>query len=158
MKTQEILTIIAISSLGLCLFCSLAKALMKKGDKGKKHCDKVCGAFVFLAIILLAVSQLMGEEEKMTEKSCESPVCPDGSSNSFTLHQGGIFTEPPTAGLSQGYVCSSPGVIDLGADPCPNCTQKGCVKPGDPKFKTVTNKYAADGTVVKGEYCCEAQG
>ena len=36
---------------------------MKKGDKGTKHCDKACGAFVFLAIILLAVSQLLGEKE-----------------------------------------------------------------------------------------------
>ena len=147
MNTKEILTIIALAALGLCLLCSLAKMAMKKGDKGKKHCDKVCGAFVFLAIILLAVSQLMGEEEKMTEKSCESPVCPDGSSNSFTLHQGGIFTEPPTAGLSQGYVCSSPGVINLNYDPCPNYLPKW-IKPGDPKFKTVTKNN-------NGEFCCE---
>jgi len=34
-----------------------------KGDKGKKQCDKACGAFVFLAIVLLAVSQLLGEEK-----------------------------------------------------------------------------------------------
>jgi len=61
MNTKEILTIIALAALGLCLLCSLAKMAMKKGDKGKKHCDKVCGAFVFLAIILLAVSQLLGE-------------------------------------------------------------------------------------------------
>jgi len=34
-----------------------------KGDKGKKQCDKACGAFVFLAIVLLAVSQLLGKEK-----------------------------------------------------------------------------------------------
>jgi hypothetical protein len=61
MSTKEILTIIALVSLGLCLLCSLAKMAMKKGDKGTKHCDKVCGAFVFLAIVLLAVGQLLGE-------------------------------------------------------------------------------------------------
>jgi hypothetical protein len=44
---------------------------MKKGDKSKKHCDKVCGAFVFLAIILLAVSQLMGEKESMEISQCQ---------------------------------------------------------------------------------------
>ena len=64
MNTKEILTIIALVSLGMCLLCSLAKMAMKKGDKGKKHCDKACGAFVFLAIILLAVSQLLDDPEK----------------------------------------------------------------------------------------------
>jgi hypothetical protein len=63
MNTKEILSIVALAALGLCLLCSLAKAAMK-GDKGKKHCDKACGAFVFLAIILLAVSQLLGEEKE----------------------------------------------------------------------------------------------
>jgi len=64
MNTKEILTIVALAALGLCLLCSLAKAAMKKGDKSKKHCDKACGAFVFLAIILLAVSQLLGREKE----------------------------------------------------------------------------------------------
>jgi len=68
MNTKEILTIVALVALGLCLLCSLAKAAMK-GDKGKKHCDKVCGAFVFLAIVLMAVSQLLGEgKEKYEDK------------------------------------------------------------------------------------------
>ena len=64
MNTKEILSIVALAVLGLCLLCSLAKAAMKKGDKGRKHCDKACGTFVMLAIALLAVSQFMGENEK----------------------------------------------------------------------------------------------
>ena len=64
MNAKEILTIVALAALGLCLLCSLAKSAMKKGDKSKKHCDKACGAFVFLAIILLAVSQLLGREKE----------------------------------------------------------------------------------------------
>ena len=71
MNTKEILTIIALAALGLCLLCSLAKAAMKKGDKGKKHCDKACGAFVFLAIILLAVSQLLGEGTEKYGQGCQ---------------------------------------------------------------------------------------
>ena len=74
MNTKEILTIIALVSLGLCLLCSLTKAVMK-GDKGKKHCDKAGGAFVFVAIVLLAVSQLMGEEEKYESPDDECPQC-----------------------------------------------------------------------------------
>jgi hypothetical protein len=46
---------------------------MKSGDKSKKHCDKACGAFVFLAIVLLAVSQLLGETEKFGDMGkCEN--------------------------------------------------------------------------------------
>jgi len=63
MNTKEILSIVALAALGLCLLCSLAKAAMK-GDKAKKQCDKACGAFVFLAIVLLTVSQLLGEEKE----------------------------------------------------------------------------------------------
>jgi hypothetical protein len=80
MNTKEILSIVALAALGLCLLCCLAKAAMKKGDKGKNHCDKACGAFVFLAIILLAVSQLMGEKEKFGDNplnNCTRVTGPD---------------------------------------------------------------------------------
>jgi hypothetical protein len=88
MNTKEILTIVALSALGLCLLCSLAKAAMKKGDKSKKHCDKACGAFVFLAIVLMAVSQLLGEEnekydtetKKLTKVYCD-PAAQSGDPN-----------------------------------------------------------------------------
>ena len=81
MKTKEILSIVALAALGLCLLCSLAKLVMKSGDKKKKHCDKVCGAFVFLAIVLLAVSQLLGEgKEKYDDPTCPISL-PSGSEN-----------------------------------------------------------------------------
>ena len=44
MKTQEILTIIALSALGLCLLCGLAKMAMKNPKK-RSDCDKACGVF-----------------------------------------------------------------------------------------------------------------
>ncbi len=60
MKTQEILTIVALSSLGLCLLCGLAKMAMKNSKK-RGDCDKACGALFFVAVALLAVGQLLGE-------------------------------------------------------------------------------------------------
>lgn len=72
MHTRKILSIVALSLLGLCLLCALAKNAMK-GDKAKKACDSACSMSVFAALTLLAVSQLMGEKESMTMKS--SPCC-----------------------------------------------------------------------------------
>ena len=60
MKTQEILTIIALSALGLCLLCGLAKMAMKNPKK-RSDCDKACGALFFVAVALMAVGQLLGE-------------------------------------------------------------------------------------------------
>ncbi len=60
MKTQEILTIIALSALGLCLLCGLAKMAMKNPKK-RGDCDKACGALFFVAVALMAVGQLLGE-------------------------------------------------------------------------------------------------
>ena len=64
-NTRNILTIIALSALGLCLFMTLAKMAMK-GDKRKKACDNVCGMLVFIAAVLLAVAQFM--EDSKPEK------------------------------------------------------------------------------------------
>ncbi len=60
MKTQEILTIVALSALGLCLLCGLAKMAMKNPKK-RSDCDKACGALFFVAVALMAVSQLLEE-------------------------------------------------------------------------------------------------
>ena len=82
MKTKEILSIVALAVIGLCLLCSLAKLVMKSGDKKKKHCNKACGAFVFLATVLLAVSQLLGETERYDSSDIECTVtseCPPGN-------------------------------------------------------------------------------
>ena len=71
MHTRKILSIVALSLLGLCLLCALAKNAMK-GDKAKKACDRACSMSVFAALTLLAVSQLMGENENFsdTDKCC----------------------------------------------------------------------------------------
>ena len=60
MKTREILSIVALSSLGLCLLCGLAKMAMKNPKK-RSDCDKACGALFFVAVALMAVSQLLEE-------------------------------------------------------------------------------------------------
>jgi len=39
-------------------------------NKGKKYCDNTCRVFIFLDIVLLTVSQLLGEEEKYVEGKC----------------------------------------------------------------------------------------
>ena len=62
MNTQEILSIVALSLLGLCLLCGLAKMAMR-GDGAKKNCDKACSMVVFATVVLLAISQLIGETE-----------------------------------------------------------------------------------------------
>jgi hypothetical protein len=74
MKTKEILSIVAIVSLCLCLLC---KAVMKSDDESKNLCDKACGAFVFLAIVLLVVSQLLGEENEKYGTD-DTPGCGPG--------------------------------------------------------------------------------
>jgi len=65
MKTQEILSIVALSLLGLCFLCGLAKMAMKK-DSDKKNCDKACSMAIFAAVVLVGVSQLLTETEKYT--------------------------------------------------------------------------------------------
>ena len=62
MQTREILSIVALAALGLCLFCGLAKATMK-GPKVKQSCDHACSLLVLLAVVLLGVSQLLGENK-----------------------------------------------------------------------------------------------
>ena len=83
MNTKEILTIIALSVLGLCLICSVAKMVMKN-DKAKKGCDHACSLLVFVAVILLAISQLLGENYSYeapppTPADCTCPPNSDGT-------------------------------------------------------------------------------
>ena len=72
MLTKEILSIIALAALGLCLICGLAKMAMKS-VKAKKGCDDACSLLVFIAVVLLGVSQLPGEEKfSLTGSGCSS--------------------------------------------------------------------------------------
>lgn len=73
MNTKKILTITALSLLGLCLVCSLAKTAVKK-DSNKKNCDKCCTVAVFIAVVLLGVSQLLTEREKFNYEPCVNPL------------------------------------------------------------------------------------
>ena len=76
MNTKKILIITALSLLGLCLLCSLAKTTMKK-DSNKKNCDKGCAAAVFITIVLLAVSQLLTERVDYYNSPTPTPTpCP----------------------------------------------------------------------------------
>lgn len=59
MKTQKIISIVTLSLLGLCLLCGLAKITMKKDN-----CDKVCTIFIFVAVALVGVGQLLIETSK----------------------------------------------------------------------------------------------
>lgn len=61
MNTREILSIVALAALGLCLLCGLAKMAMK-GPKAKQSCDHACSLLVFVAVVLVGVSQLLEEE------------------------------------------------------------------------------------------------
>ena len=61
MKTREILSIVALAALGLCLLCGLAKMAMKN-PKAKQSCDHACSLLVFVAVVLVGVSQLLEEE------------------------------------------------------------------------------------------------
>jgi hypothetical protein len=65
MQTREILTIIALSVLGLCLFIGIGKS-MTKNPKKKMDCDKACGMLFFVAVVLLAVSQVLDPKEPLT--------------------------------------------------------------------------------------------
>ena len=133
MKTKEILSIVALAALGLCLLCCLAKAAMK-GDKGRKGCDKVCGAFVFLAIILLAVSQLLGEE---TEKYDDGKVmctlnegnCEIGSGSTMQVCGFGECNNTFTTPGANGNCCKPPFdetcFMNGGLPCCKSCCEDG---------------------------------
>ena len=60
MKTSEILSIVALSMLGICLISSLVKMAVKN-DKTKEKCDQLCGVLFFVAVVLVGVSQLLDE-------------------------------------------------------------------------------------------------
>ncbi len=100
MKTREILSIVALSSLGLCLLCGLAKLAMKNPKK-RGDCDKACGLLLFVGLVLIGVSQLLEETTKSSAPGTNRPglgqLCPQGKCQS-------------------GLVCSAAG--DLGVPIC----------------------------------------
>ena len=112
MKTQEILSIVALSLLGLCLLCGLVKMAMR-GDSAKKNCDKACSMAVFAAVVLLAISQLIGE----TDGYCQ--IMSKDKGNWHGKKIGGCWTQP--SGPCGPSVPPGPGP----GRPCPDA--KKCV-------------------------------
>ena len=60
--TREILSIVALGFLGLCLISGLYRMATKKAGE-QATCDKACGAFVFIAVVLMAVVSFLVESE-----------------------------------------------------------------------------------------------
>ena len=90
MNNEEILSLTALSAMGLCLLCILAK-MMTKNDKAKKRCDQVCSLLVFISVVLVGVSQLVegfqqsgrdtlktSTDEEIGEPDCASTKCQNG--------------------------------------------------------------------------------
>ena len=73
MNTKEILTIIALSTIGLCLICGLSKMSMKS-DNAKKSCDNACNLLFFISIVLIGASQLLNNPEKYGGSKCQFPT------------------------------------------------------------------------------------
>jgi len=108
MKTQEILSIIALSLLGLCVLSGLVKMAMKK-ESHKKPYEQGCTASVFIAVALLGISQLLTETEKF---SCQGvPPCDLGSG--YVPSCNGKFATP-----TQGTDCSE---LNCDGDSCKCC-------------------------------------
>ena len=63
MKTSKILSISALVCLAVCVLMGLLKMMMKS-DKKKLHVNQMCGMLFFIAVTVLAISQLLHEEEK----------------------------------------------------------------------------------------------
>ena len=109
MSTQEILSIIALSLLGLCFLCGLAKMAMKK-DSDKKNCDKACSMAIFAAVVLVGVSQLLTETDNYTcNRGCECEYSSSAGKNVCTAYTGA------------GQPCG----CELGPQECPPSGQAG---------------------------------
>ena len=158
MKTQEILSIVALALLGLCFLCGLAKMAMKK-DSDKKNCDKVCTMAIFAAIALVGVSQLLTEMKKLPTPG--KPTVRKGLGENCTV---GAF---PGSGLQadcqNGLVCksSSPDLMPVCMKP-PGPTPSPTPSPTQ-KFSCKKVKIQGSGTPIRacqptpgGEYTDKA--
>ena len=125
MKTQEILSIVALSLLGLCLLCGLAKMAMR-GDSAKKNCDKACSMAVFAAVVLLAISQLIGETDGYCQimPGNEQARCSSHDAGGLCVKQGTGKWKPPG-----GAGCCRVGENCLPEQPicCPNAADCGTI-------------------------------
>lgn len=152
MKTQDIISILTLSLLGLCLLCGLAKMAMKK-DSHKKNCDKVCAIVIFAAVTLVGVDQLLIETSKLptpgksTIKKGLGEKCTAGSFPGSGLQ----------ANCQKGLVCKSNG-NDVTVCQYPNIEPNPPTPTPHQKFACVTTKYDVDTPIkecqpnAKGKY------
>ena len=145
MKTKEILTIIAISSLGLCLLCSFLKMLLKS-NKYRQSCDKGCIVLVFMGAILLGVSQLLPTVDSFSDGL--GFINPDNRcdtrwSNTCLTCEFGCKNEPGLFGDEQDHCCKQ-------RDKCPQGLKPPC-SPGAPC--PMTHKPKGNCLQQQGGHC-----
>ena len=132
MKTQEILSIIALSLLGLCLLSGLVKMTMKN-ESHKKPYEQGCAASVFIAVVLLGISQLLTEREPYDDSICQQwrKCNPRERKSGICLDSDGKKAGPCESGC-----CMKPGfratltagkLTKVYCDPTPD--------PGDPNYE-----------------------
>ena len=109
-EAQKVLTIASLVLLGLCLLLRLAKMAMKKDSK-KVFLDRGCSLLFFIAVVLLAVSQLLVDEgyTKHHRPPYGSPRPPAPSAECPARCSGGCSEVAREA----GYVC-----CDAAGRPC----------------------------------------
>jgi len=173
MKTQEILSIVALGLLGVCLLCGLAKMAMKN-PKSKQACNHACSLSFFVAVVLLGVSQLIEEEgykSGMTpDQFCQSKNGPDSYCMSDPSKTPPYFCHG-TDSKGGAVVCEAPAPAPLppGIYPtlkkcCKNCQTSGgstssfyaCCKPnsdGD-NYQCVESINSEQSCGEKGGKCC----
>ena len=147
MNTREILSIVALAALGLCLLCGLAKMAMK-GPKAKQSCDHACSLLVFVAVVLVVVSQLLEEEGY---KELNLPYWEPGvGALPWTFSGEGKMKKKMSMGLGDN---PSPkpagGTCTPNVDPCCGTGSIG------PKGRTVGCCSGAEGA---GTPCCPSHG
>lgn len=127
MKTPEILTIIALSVLGLGLLSGLAGGASKNA-KTKEKLNQICSLLFFLAVVLIAVGQLL------TEDGFKLDPCPPCTTDDDCKMWG--------AGTCQDDCCILMNNSALTSVPC--------MSPCDPKDSRACE-------VLRSYKCCETE-
>jgi hypothetical protein len=130
MKTQEILTIIGLSCLGLCLLLCLLKMSMKDKN-GQANCDKSCGMLFFAAAVLIGVSQLLKEtSEPYHCHAGASPATGKVSASGQPCSPGTCISDTPGSPPNgDGSMCP-PDLTGLLYETCYTPNWNGCAGPG----------------------------
>tara|TARA_Y100000766_G_C18772848_1_gene539183 strand:- start:265 stop:714 length:450 start_codon:yes stop_codon:yes gene_type:complete len=141
MQTREILSIVALAALGLCLLCGLAKMAMKN-PKAKQSCDHACSLLVFVAVVLVGVSQLLEENKdgymtvppnyyyahKGNEKRRIDQACRDCHGKKSLNELRGDIPIVPKVGGQCNFASDCPGWSPTGGISQPRCKNFKCVK------------------------------